>query len=53
MKRRDLLKALGLIGTSLAAPSLIMKNGIIRKVEAKSFNISDNALINARAVVAG
>lgn len=53
MKRRDLLKALGLIGTSLAAPSLVMKNGIITKVEAKSFNISDNALINARAVVAG
>jgi len=53
MKRRDLLKALGLLGTSLAVPAFVMKNGVLRKAEAKSFNISDNALRNARAIVAG
>jgi len=53
MKRRDLLKALGLLGTTLTVPTLIAKNGIIRKAEAKSFNISDRALRNAQAIVAG
>jgi hypothetical protein len=53
MKRRDLLKALGLLGTTLTVPTLIAKNGIIRKAEAQGFNISDSSLRNAQAIIAG
>ena len=53
MKRRDLLKALGLLGTTLTVPTLVAKNGIIRKADAASFNISDRALLNAQAIVEG
>ena len=53
MKRRDLLKALGLLGTSIAAPGLIAKNGVISKANAGSVNISQRALNNAKAIVAG
>jgi len=53
MKRRDLLKAIGLLGTSLAAPTLVIKNGVIRKAEAGSVNVSDRALREAKAFVQG
>jgi len=53
MKRRNLLKAIGLLGTSLAAPTLVMKNGVIRKAGASSINISDRALREAKAFIQG
>ncbi len=52
MKRRDLLKALGLLGT-FAVPGLASNNGIIKYASAKGFNISNQDLINAKAIVAG
>lgn len=53
MKRRDILKALGLLGTSIAAPGLIAKNGIISQAQARSVNVSDRAIREAKAIVAG
>lgn len=53
MKRRDLLKALGLLGTSYAVPGLLTNNEIIKSAAARSINISNQDLINAQAIVAG
>jgi len=46
MNRRDLIKALGLMGTSLAIPSFLAKQGF-------AANVSQRELRNARAIIAG
>lgn len=51
MKRRDFVKALGILGSSLAMPQVLGKNGLINSAHAKS--VSERELRNAKAIVAG